>query len=393
MSKPKAVTKERTRTASSEQRKAKRADRPRATAKAGSAEHLPVAAPEAAFAAPPVDPDDAFESLPEGTEADDLLDDALDELYGRVEGNGHPDEPEGQFEDYPWENSIEPPAGTDVEATAEATRAGSAARSPEPAPVETVPRLVEPSGTLIAHCGTRKITRAELALIPVPEATRTHQPLAHHSIIEALVESLAFRHIAVVREEYAVSPDGGRMFGVLDLDAEWSGVRFSIGLRNSNDKSMRLGMTVGYRVLVCDNMSFQGDFAPVFHKHTRKLDLLDVISIGVDKMQRGFAPLKAQIEAWRQRIVADDAARLIIYRAFLEDRFPRTVIAEVHRHYFQPEHEAFKPRTLWSLSNAFTSSFKLLKPVRQFTATAKLGTYLAEHAFQRDESTLDRLVA
>jgi hypothetical protein len=183
------------------------------------------------------------------------------------------------------------------------------------------------------------------------------------------------------------------MFGVLDLDAEWSGVRFSVGVRNSNDKTMRLGMTVGYRVIVCDNMMFKGDFTPVLYKHTRKLDLLDVISVGVDRMQRSFAPLKAQIGDWKAQTLSDDEARLVIYRAFLEDRFPRIVMAEVHRHYFQPEYDEFKPRTLWSLSNAFTSGFKLLKPVRQFTATAKLGAYLAEHTSQRDESAIDRFVA
>jgi hypothetical protein len=237
-----------------------------------------------------------------------------------------------------------------------------------------------PAGTLIAHCGARKITRDELALIPVPEATRTHQPLAHHRIIEALVEALAFRHITVAREEYAVSPDGARMFGVMDLDAEWGGVRFSIGLRNSNDKSMRLGMTAGYRVTVCDNMMFKGDFAPVFHKHTRRLELLDVISIGVDKMQRGFAPLKEQIGEWQESVLTDDSVRLLIYRAFLEERFPRTIMSEVHRRYFEPEHDEFRPRTLWSLSNAFTSAFKLLKPIRQFTATGKLGLFLEANA-------------
>src|SRR5947209_20587060 len=95
--------------------------------------------------------------------------------------------------------------------------------------------------TLVAHCGARKITRAELAGLPVPEATRTHQPLAHHAIVGALIESLSFRHISVVRDEYAVTPDGLKMFGVMDLDMEYAECRFSIGLRNSNDKSMRLG--------------------------------------------------------------------------------------------------------------------------------------------------------
>ena len=50
-----------------------------------------------------------------------------------------------------------------------------------------------------------------------------------------------------------------RMFGVLDLEYQITGVRFSIGIRNANDKSMRLSMCIGYRVLVCDNMAFHGD--------------------------------------------------------------------------------------------------------------------------------------
>ena len=43
-----------------------------------------------------------------------------------------------------------------------------------------------------------------------------------------------------------------------------------------------------------------------------------------------------------------------------------------------PEHEDFQPRTMWSLSNAFTSAFKEQDPIPQFKATARLGPYL-EH--------------
>jgi hypothetical protein len=52
-----------------------------------------------------------------------------------------------------------------------------------------------------------------------------------------------------------------KAFGVLDLATEMEGCRFSIGLRNSHDKSMRLAMTCGYRVFVCSNMAFAGDFS------------------------------------------------------------------------------------------------------------------------------------
>jgi hypothetical protein len=135
------------------------------------------------------------------------------------------------------------------------------------------------SSTLVAHCGARKVTRDQLMVIPVPEGTRTHQPLSHYEIVEVLEEALSFRYLKVVRDEYAVSSDGMKMFGVMDLNEEFSGCRFSIGLRNANDKSMRLALTAGYRVFVCDNMAFSGDFTPLLHKHTRNLELRDSISI------------------------------------------------------------------------------------------------------------------
>jgi len=102
------------------------------------------------------------------------------------------------------------------------------------------------NSTLISYNG--KITREELAQVPTPPATETHQPIAHHRVVEALVESMSFRHIGVVAEEYAVSKDGMRMFGVLDLEAGFEGCRFAIGLRNSHDKSFRLSCTVGVRL-------------------------------------------------------------------------------------------------------------------------------------------------
>src|SRR5262249_349015 len=104
------------------------------------------------------------------------------------------------------------------------------------------------TATLMSHCGTTKITREELQTIATPEGTRTHQPVAHARIIDALLETLSFRHISVTRDEYAVSADGMKLFGVLDLAMEYHGVSFSIGIRNANDKSMRLALTVGYRV-------------------------------------------------------------------------------------------------------------------------------------------------
>jgi hypothetical protein len=235
--------------------------------------------------------------------------------------------------------------------------------------------------TLVAHCGAKKITREELMNISVPEGTRTHQPLSHYQIVEVLEEALSFRYLKVVKDEYAVSQDGMKMFGAMDLNLEFTGCRFSIGLRNSNDRSMRLALTAGYRVFVCDNMAFSGDFSPLLHKHTRKLELYDAVSVAVDRIYRAFEPMKKQVQTMRESVLTEEEVRLIIYRAFLDKNIrgvPRHLMPVVHDLYFKPQHEAFVPRNLWSLSNAFTSAFKKLAPVRQFEATARLGEYLAK---------------
>lgn len=247
--------------------------------------------------------------------------------------------------------------------------------------------MTNQQSTLIAHSGAQKITREGLATIPVPEATKTHQPIAHCEVVASLEEALSYRHLAVVRDEYAVSPDGMRMFGVMDLNAEFTAARFSIGLRNSNDKSMRLALTAGYRVFVCDNMAFSGDFAPLSHKHTSKFSLRDSISIAIDRIHRNFESIEAQVHAMNHHDVTDDDAKLFIYRAFIDGGIkglPRNLMPHVHEHYFNPQHDEFRLRNLWSLSNAFTSAFKVLSAMKQYEVTARLGQFFADERTRRE---------
>jgi hypothetical protein len=195
--------------------------------------------------------------------------------------------------------------------------------------------------------------------------------------VRITVETLSFRHIGVVQEEYAVSPDGMKMFGVLDLETQMEGCRFSIGIRNSHDKSIRLGLTAGLRVFDCSNMAFSGAFASVLAKHTKSFNLIDTLSVGVDRIQRNFEPLQRQVETWRKTQITDETAKLIFYSTFIDGKLeaPRSLLPEVHRLYFEPQYPEFSAR---SLSNAFTSAFKKLDPVPQFKATAKLGGFLAQ---------------
>src|SRR5438105_5240122 len=217
--------------------------------------------------------------------------------------------------------------------------------------------------TLIANDG--KLTREELALVPTPAGTATHKPVPHIEVIQALTETLGFRHISVVKDEYAVSRDGMKMFGVMELDQGMHGARFALGVRNSHDKSFRLAVTVGYRVFVCENLAFSGDFAPVLAKHSKNFSLQNAISIGVDDMQRNFKPMVEGVDRWRETQLSDISARIVIYQAFIEGELevPHHIARNAHNLYFNPQHEECAPRTMWSLLKAFTSAIKDLEPI------------------------------
>lgn len=247
---------------------------------------------------------------------------------------------------------------------------------PDEPVIEPVELIVPPMGKLMAHCGTTLITRADLAEINAPIGTRTHQPVRHIDVVNAVIETLGFRRINVIRDEYAVDKTGMRMFGVMDLEEEFAGCRFSIGLRNANDKSMRLALTIGYRVFVCDNLSFRGDFTPVLARHSASMNLIDLVSVGVDKMQRNFAPLKEQVDVWQRTQIDDYQAKLAIYDAFVsgEIRTSSRLLPKVHKFYF--EDDRFPAGTFWRLSNAFTSALKELDPLPRFQMTAKVGEFL-----------------
>ncbi len=236
------------------------------------------------------------------------------------------------------------------------------------------------AGTLMVGRDARLVGRKFLSTLPEPIATETFKPIHHALLIDRIMDSLWYRRMNVVRDEYAVSDDGMKMFGLIELDVEYKGVRFAIGLRNANDRSMRVAMVAGYKVTVCSNMMLQGDFQPMLAKHSKHFELQDALSIACDRVQRNFGRLHREITDKQERIIEPAFARELCYQAFTDGKFPISLMRTVHREYFErPSHKEFETPTLFSLENAFTTSFKKLQPVQQFQATAKLGKFLAAY--------------
>ncbi len=112
------------------------------------------------------------------------------------------------------------------------------------------------------------------------------------------------------------------------------------------------------RMVTCKVSAELGDIVPgvfthVLAKHSKSFSLIDCISVGVDRMQRNFEPMRKQVETWQRSELTDVTAKVVIYEAFVEGRLeaPKHLARSVHDLYFEPKYEEFRPRTIWSLSN------------------------------------------
>jgi len=61
-----------------------------------------------------------------------------------------------------------------------------------------------PNTQLPSHVDTDLVTRDQLRLVPVPEATRTWRPIPHIELIESLEEVLQQNRIAIKGEQFAL---------------------------------------------------------------------------------------------------------------------------------------------------------------------------------------------
>jgi hypothetical protein len=121
-----------------------------------------------------------------------------------------------------------------------------------------------------------------------------------------------------------------------------------------------------------------GVFTPVLAKHSKSFSLIDCISVGGRADAAKFRADARAGQGLAGSELTDVTAKVVIHEAFVEGKLeaPKHLARTVHDLYFEPKYEEFRPRTIWSLSNAFTSAFKELDPITQFKATAKLGEFL-----------------
>ena len=209
------------------------------------------------------------------------------------------------------------------------------------------------------------VSRGEIARIDTPSSTASWKPVPHIDVIEAVAEVVNAHKWNIEDERFGLASEGQKMFGVMEISRssspQW---HRCIGIRNSHDKSLAVGLSAGIVVLVCSNLAFGGTTV-IKRKHTSRFELTDLIDRAVASLEDDFLMTETVCEDLKDiHLKNDDEARSSIVRAAELGVINSCDILPVYREFKKPSHEEFKEPTRWSLLNAFTETVKKYSPQR-----------------------------
>ena len=215
---------------------------------------------------------------------------------------------------------------------------------------------------LMLHCGGHEADRREISQVATPPPTDTWQPIEHGRLLAEVERTLEGNRLEVVNEAHALSRDGDRYFGLLEVAHGTDGdYHLVLGLRNSHDKSFPAGIAVGSGVMACDNLAFSGEVT-LARKHTRHIerDLPRVVETAFGRLGELRDQQDRRIEVYRNTELADSDVHDLTIRAVDASVLPVTTIPTVLERWREPAHaeHAEHGHSAWRYFNAVTEALK-----------------------------------
>jgi hypothetical protein len=233
------------------------------------------------------------------------------------------------------------------------------------------------SATLVVHRGGWEATKADLASVPVPEPTESYYPVPYDRFIEEVELHVPRFGLMVRSSQFALAREGSQMFGVLTCangtpDRDYA---LAIGVRNSYDRSLAVGLTLGSRVFCCDNLAFSGEVT-MHRKHTAHVfrDLPDLIYRMLSQVSAMRERTDGEIASMKDRELPPAHAHHLMVEAVKANVLPASRLPKVIEAWEEPRHEEFRSRTAWSLFNAFTEVAKASPPRAQMEGSLRLSS-------------------
>ena len=240
----------------------------------------------------------------------------------------------------------------------------------------------------------------------MPAPTDTHVPIPHHEVWNLVEEEANNFGFELGTPEFGTDKDHQRFFAFVDAQTDLihPESKTFLALRNSHDKKFPVGLAIGKKVNVCNNLVFGGEVT-VKLKHTKNIfdRIKPKLSMAVSKLSAVEKIANDRIDAYKNYKIEPDSNNRSSFLLqgepstwvdhFVCNAMRRGIITSdkirpVLEQWDNPDHEEFNDRTLWSLNNAFTHVMKrYTNPDQVWSRGTKL-TVLCDETVGLDTSIL-----
>lgn len=217
---------------------------------------------------------------------------------------------------------------------------------------------------LCLHAGASKASLEQVTNTFTPPSKDRWVPIPHIDLYTQVTRALGNLNMRVVEEQHALTRDGQRYFGLLQVeraDTTAGEYGYVLGLRNAHDKGFSAGLVVGSGVFVCDNLAFSGEIK-LARKHTTNIrrDLPVLTGAAVGRLHDKWTDLGRRFDTYKTTELVDAQANDFIIRALEMGACTGQQIPHIVTEWKTPRHDEFSKdgKTAWRLFNAFTEAYK-----------------------------------
>lgn len=222
------------------------------------------------------------------------------------------------------------------------------------------------SGLIYNSATDIKVERDYLASLPtpVPMGAR-HAPYPFHSFVSDTVGAIERAGFTIESEDYAVTKDEQRLFGLLNVcrseihEPKWN---LLVALRGAHDQSISRGLAIGSQVTICSNLCFHGDLGLWKSKQTTNIAyrIPDMVADAVAGLGNAGERLTVDFDQFNAGQISREEGDDILLQIFRSGGFSSSQLGRAIADWDDcsvEEHTA-NGRNIWWLFNSCTYALK-----------------------------------
>jgi hypothetical protein len=221
----------------------------------------------------------------------------------------------------------------------------------------------------------RRVDLSDLDNALLPEASKTWKPVPHRSFVEAVIDAIFDRNLAIRETLHSLGQSSLRYFGVLDVrsrnhtpDHSWA-----VALVNENDRTVGPMMFLGCRLFGSNVLAFIDEVDLLALAPEDDLDRIrGIADAAIEKLWSQWGVLDQRLQAYRECTIDDRDMHHITISAFDKGIIATNDIPSILDTWRNPPDHAYESRTLWSCFNAILVAISELKAFDLIASTTKL---------------------